>query len=130
MWHYKKNGQSVGPIPPEVMKQLASSGEVTKKTRVWEEKRKNERRPFLKPVRYYLSAPHSEKPKKIYRYGDSVDISKGGLGMITDYPLTKGNILFFLDKIEIDNIMAKSAVVRWTRETENNRYRIGLEFRR
>ena len=94
----------------------------------FEKRRKYERRPFL-PIRYYLPAPHTEKSKKIYRYGDSVDISKGGLGIITDYPLTKGNILFFLDKIKIDDIVAKSAVVRWTKEIENNRYRVGLEFR-
>lgn len=94
------------------------------------ERRKYERIPFLKSVRYYLPAPHVEKTKKIYSYGNCVDISKGGIGMITDYPLVKGNTVFFLDEFKIDNIVAKSGIVRWTEETRNNRYRVGLEFRR
>jgi len=94
------------------------------------ERRKHERIPYLEPVRYYLPAPHIEKTKKIYSHGDCVDISQGGLGMITEYPLTGGNILFFLDKISINDKVIKSAVVRWIRELEDNRYRVGLKFRR
>lgn len=94
-----------------------------------EEKRKYERRPFVKVTRYYLTAPRTEKLEKIYNEGVTVDVSEGGLGMITDYPLASGDILYFAHEIKVNNIVAKSAIVKWVKEIEDNRYRVGLEFR-
>lgn len=94
-----------------------------------EEKRKDKRRPFIKPLRYYL-ATHLEKLKKMDCDGISVDISRIGLGMITDYPLEAGSILIFEDEIKTNIITAKASIVRWALEIENNRYRVGLEFLR
>jgi len=92
------------------------------------ESRRYERRPFVKPIRYYLPASHLEKLKKIDCDGVAVDISEGGLGMITDFPLTRGDIVFFEPEIKADDITAKSSIVRWALEIETNKYRVGLEF--
>ncbi len=94
-------------------------------------RRKFERRPYAKRLRYYLTALQGDKlkVKELDCEGISVDISEEGLGMITDYPLKEGDILFFKDEIKVDDIIATSAVVKWVKETMDNRYRVGLEFR-
>ncbi|HYA12632.1 MAG TPA: PilZ domain-containing protein [Thermodesulfovibrionales bacterium] len=93
-----------------------------------EEKRRYERRPFVRTIKYYLTAPHMEELKKIEFDAISVDISEGGLGMITDYPFVPGDMLFFKDEIKVNDFVAKSSTVRWAREIEENRCRVGLEF--
>jgi hypothetical protein len=95
-----------------------------------EEKRKYERRLFVKPIKYYLTDPHMEELKKMEFDGFFVDISEGGLGMTTDYPLMAGDILFFKDEIKVNSFAAKSSTVRWAREIEESRCRLGLEFAR
>jgi hypothetical protein len=94
-----------------------------------EEKRKYERKPFVTTTRYYLTALRTEKLEKIYNDAVTVDVSEGGLGMITDYPLASGDILYFSHEIKVSNVVAKSAIVKWVKEIEGNRYRVGLEFR-
>jgi len=92
------------------------------------EKRRHERKPFLQNIRYYLPAPYRAKDR-IYSYGDSVDISEGGLGMITYFPLMRGDILHFEPELKVDGITARSSLVRWVKEVEDDRkYRVGLEF--
>jgi len=93
----------------------------------FEERRRYERKPFAQSIKYYLPAPHRDGDR-IYSYGDSVDISEGGLGMITYFPLIRGDVLVFEPKVKINNILPKSSVVRWVKEIESNRYRVGLEF--
>jgi hypothetical protein len=95
-----------------------------------EEKRKYERRLFVKPIKYYLTDLHMEELKKMEFDGFFVDISEGGLGMTTDYPLIPGDILFFKDEIKVNGFAAKSSTVRWAKEIEESRCRIGLEFAR
>jgi hypothetical protein len=95
-----------------------------------EEKRKYERRLFVKPIKYYLTDPHMEELKKMEFDGFFVDISEGGLGMTTDYPLMAGDILFFKDEIKVNSFAAKSSTVRWAREIVESRCRLGLEFAR
>ncbi len=100
----------------------------------FEEKRKYERRPFVKPIKYSLQDIHTGKLALIPGNDVSVDISEGGLGIITDYALKRGNILFFEEKtkeeeIKINKITPITAVVRWVKEFEHNKYRAGLVFR-
>lgn len=92
------------------------------------DKRRHERKPFVQSIKYYLPASQQGKDR-IYSYGDSVDISHGGLGMITHFPLMRGDTLFFEPELKANGIMAKSSVVRWVKElTGNTKYRVGLEF--
>jgi len=90
------------------------------------ERRRYERRPFDKPIIFHLKALDT----KINRAGVSVDISKGGLGMIADFPLSIGDILYFEDEIKVDDLVAKSATVKWASQLQRHIYRLGMEFRR
>jgi hypothetical protein len=96
----------------------------------YSEKRKYERKPYVKTLRYYLTALQMDKlkVKEIEYEGVSVDICEGGLGMITDYPLNEGDILLFKDEIKVNNFMATSGVVKWLQRLADTTYRLGLEF--
>ncbi len=91
------------------------------------ERRRYKRKPFVQSIKYYLPAPHRDGDR-IYSYGDSVDVSEGGLGMITYFPLFRGDVLVFEPEVKINDILAKSSVVRWVQEIKSDRYRVGLEF--
>jgi len=92
-----------------------------------QEKRKYERRPFVKVIRYspyyYL-----EKSTDITCEGVTVDISERGLGMITDRPLKKGDFLFFEPEIKVNDSTAMVSTVTWAREIEKDIYRVGLKI--
>ncbi len=88
-----------------------------------ESRRKYTRIPHVSIIKYYV-----EKFEEPHANGVSVDISQGGLRMITYYPLHIGDILFFEDVIKINKIVAKGSLVRWSKETEKNRYVVGTEF--
>jgi hypothetical protein len=93
-----------------------------------EKGRRYERKPFVKTIKYYLTDPHMEESKKFEFDGVSVDISEGGLGMITDYPLMTGDTLFFKDEIKVNDFVAKSSTVRWATVLGEDRCRVGVEF--
>jgi hypothetical protein len=100
----------------------------------FEERRKYERIPFVKPIEYSLQDMHMEKLELSPGNGVSVDISEGGLGIITDYALNEGDILFFEEEIKeeeikISKIAPIAAIVKWAKEIEQNKYRAGLVFR-
>jgi c-di-GMP-binding flagellar brake protein YcgR len=94
------------------------------------EKRRHERRPYVKPLRYHLAALDIDKPKRdeIEYEGMSFDISEGGLGIITPHPLNEGDILFFKDEIKVNTLVATSGVVKWVLRLADTTYRSGLEF--
>ena len=94
------------------------------------ERRKYERIPHVEPIRYYLTALRMDRLEKIYNEGVSVDISKGGLGMVTDFPLTRGDVLYFEPEIKINDSKESISIVRWALEVEENKYRVGIEFMR
>ncbi len=88
------------------------------------EGRKYLRAHYINTTKYHIVGQ-----EKIHT-GLAVDISKGGLGMITDHPLEIGTILVFDEEVElrINNISVNALITRWARETQKNRYRVGLEF--
>ncbi len=94
------------------------------------ERRKYERKPYVKPLRYYSTTSHADKLKgnEIEYEGVSFDISEGGIGMITHDPLNEGDILFFKDEIKMSNFIATSGVVKWVQRLADTTYRSGLEF--
>jgi hypothetical protein len=83
---------------------------------------------FVKLIRYSVSVLDMKEPKHIYDTAVSVDISKGGIGIITSYPLETGHVLTFEDEIKVKDITAKSAIVRWAEKINDNKYRVGLKF--
>ncbi len=90
--------------------------------------REHERSPFVKPLRYSVLPDEKTEKGKITKTGVSVDISMGGLGIITDYPLREGNVLNFENGIKRKNDrLKKAAVVKWAGKMYG-KYRIGLAF--
>jgi c-di-GMP-binding flagellar brake protein YcgR len=94
------------------------------------ERRKYERRPYVKLLRYYLTAAHIDKlkVKKMQYKGISFDICERGIGMVTSDSLNEGDILYFRDNIKVDNFVANSGVVKWILKLKDTTYRLGLEF--
>lgn len=90
--------------------------------------RKDTRTSFITPVRYSVSVLEMRELRRIYDTAVSVDISAGGLGVLTDYPLEEGHVLTFEDEINMNGITAKSAIVRWSGKLNGNNYRVGLKF--
>lgn len=94
-----------------------------------EDLREYTRLPFISIIRYSVSVVDSRELKKISEGAVSVDICKGGLGMIANYPLEAGHVLVFEDEIKtINHIKARAAIVRWTGKLEDDKYRVGVEF--
>jgi hypothetical protein len=93
-----------------------------------QEKRKYARRPFVKVIRYSPYHHHLGKSTDITCEGVTVDISERGLGMITDFPLKKGDILFFEPEIKVNDSKTMVSTVTCAREIEKDIYRVGLKI--
>jgi hypothetical protein len=92
------------------------------------ERRAYKRRAFVKPLQFYLTVLDAERLEKVYYTGASVDISKEGISMITDCLLLNGDVVFFKPEISEHDIAERAAIVRWVKEIQKNKYRIGLMF--
>jgi len=92
------------------------------------ERRTYKRKAFIEPLRFYVTVLDVEGLEKVYYTGASIDISNEGLSMITDCLVVKGDVVFFEPEIKVYEIVGKSAIVRWVKEIEKNKYRIGLMF--
>jgi len=90
--------------------------------------RKFIRTPFVKHIKYSVSASDMNESMHTRDTAVSIDISKGGLGIITSCYLDAGRVLTFEDEIKINSITAKSAIVRWAEKINGNNYRVGLKF--
>jgi hypothetical protein len=62
------------------------------------------------------------RPHESRMTGTLIDISRNGIGFLTDVPLKPGNVLKF-DNFDVCN----SGIVMWTLKSENN-YRVGVRF--
>jgi hypothetical protein len=90
--------------------------------------REDLRTPFVAPFRYSVSALEKRALKEINGIAVSVDIGKGGMGILTDVPLAKGHVLTFEDTIAMkDHLIRKDAIVKWTGKIDGQ-YRVGLQF--
>ena len=89
-------------------------------------KRDVERKPFNSQVYFHLSAVNSKQKTGVPYVGRGVDISKYGLGLITEVYLEKGAILQVLLPVTEDTIIPVFAEVRWSMPF--NSFRVGLQF--
>ena len=90
--------------------------------------REYERSPHITPIKYSLSGINIDQMKKVENVAVSVDISTGGMGIITDYPLQQGHILTFRHSVKINDFLSKqAAIVQWTGKV-NGQCRAGLKF--
>jgi tetratricopeptide (TPR) repeat protein len=85
---------------------------------------------FVKALRFYITVLDldMERLEKVYYTGASVDISKEGISTITDCLLLKGDVMFFEPEIKEHDIAEKAAIVRWVKEIQKKKYRVGLMF--
>jgi c-di-GMP-binding flagellar brake protein YcgR len=66
--------------------------------------------------------------KKITDSAVAVDISRGGIGLLTRFLLETGHVMIFDNEIKVNGITAKIGVVRWVDRSNNSKYRVGLKF--
>jgi len=85
-------------------------------------KRRHERRPLRGSFDYSIKISEPEEFKILTLKGDMVDISDGGMGIVTDYSLLAGQV------IEIEGLARKSGVVKWISMVDGNAFRAGIEF--
>ncbi len=90
------------------------------------EQRDSERKPFNFPVNFRLSAVNSKQKTDVQCVGRGVDISKYGLGLITELPLERGTVLQVLLPAIVDTTVPVLAEVRWSMPL--NSFRVGLQF--
>jgi extracellular factor (EF) 3-hydroxypalmitic acid methyl ester biosynthesis protein len=84
--------------------------------------RQFERRPFSQLVDFAISSRESTERKFLHLKGKAVDISDGGLGIQTDYPLKPGHMLWFNDGTE-----DKAGLVQWCIKHDED-YRVGVKL--
>lgn len=84
--------------------------------------RQFERRPYLQTVDFSISSHESRERKFLHLKGRAVDISDGGLGIQTNYPLKPGHMLWFNDGME-----DKAGLVQWCIKNDND-YRAGVKL--
>ncbi|MBI5099478.1 MAG: response regulator [Nitrospirae bacterium] len=85
-------------------------------------KRRHERRPFRGTFDYSIKASELEEAKILNLKGNMVDISDGGMGVMTDYSLHAGQM------IEIEGMDQKAGIVKWISMIDSNAFRAGIEF--
>jgi len=88
-----------------------------------DEKRQFERRPFKKTINYSVNVFDAVELLKLNLKADTIDISKAGMGIWTDYPLEPGYVLRLNDN-DIERI---AGVVEWSKMVDDS-YRAGIKF--
>lgn len=83
--------------------------------------RRFERKPYERQILFSLNHESTKYRKDLY--AKIIDISDGGMGIETDYPLAPGHTLWLNDG------RVKTGKVRWIARL-NNRYRAGIELSR
>lgn len=86
------------------------------------EKRRSKRRQFNRTFDYSVNAAELAGPKSLRLKGSIIDISDGGMGIMTDYSLHAGQML------EISGIEHKTGVVKWITMIDSKAFRAGIEF--
>ena len=86
------------------------------------------RKSIRKPVSFELSLMGSGHPVNILKSGVGVDLSSGGMGLTTDYPLHEGDVLKLFFPVDVGNTsLPVFSEVVWARATDGE-FRAGLRF--
>ena len=86
------------------------------------------RKSIRKPVSFELSLMGPGQPGNILKSGTSVDLSDGGIGLTTDYPLHKGDVVkLFFPVGEGNASLPVFTEVAWARP-DDGEFRAGLRF--
>ncbi|MDP2277089.1 MAG: PilZ domain-containing protein [Nitrospirota bacterium] len=88
------------------------------------EQRQFERKPFDETFYCAVSVLDFIDTKILNLVARGIDITDGGIGIKTDYPLEPGHVMRLNS-----NLKHKVGVVRWSRNGESNGiYRVGVKF--
>jgi hypothetical protein len=94
------------------------------------ERRHHERRVFGETISYRTSGHKAGLPEDRMKKGLCVDISSGGIGLMTDREFQKGEVMELLLPIGVeDTIVPVFAELRWSTLAEGGT-RVGLRFLR
>jgi hypothetical protein len=85
-----------------------------------EERRKHPRRSWELTVPFSVSGLDNMESRKMFLYGNTIDISATGLCIATHYHLEPGQVLSFGNQRLI-------AVVKWGEKLDHS-YRVGIKF--
>jgi hypothetical protein len=89
------------------------------------EKRKHIRKSLNSRIDFIILSYNSSELNRIKSFGTIVDISEGGIGLFTRYPLEPGHVIEWDDETEKGNLHI--ALVKWSQNTEGD-IRVGLAF--
>lgn len=78
-------------------------------------KRKHKRTAYEETLNFSLAVVDFKSIRKVHSTGKAVDISDGGIGFYTDYPVEPGHIL----KIEHEHAPFWTAMVKWVARAES-----------
>ncbi len=86
------------------------------------EKRKFERKAEQREIEYTVTVLDLRELKKLTKKARLYDLSQGGIGLITDFPLEPGHVLTFNN-----GLSEKIGIVKWSNK-EDLYYRVGIKF--
>jgi hypothetical protein len=92
------------------------------------EKRVIPRSSFNHPVSFDLAGERPNNYRNVSCDGSGVDISSGGIGLMTDQPIEIGKIVrLMLPVVYGQTTIPVFSISRWT-QAAGSRYRVGLQF--
>jgi hypothetical protein len=92
------------------------------------EKRQRRRESIDRSITYEMSDCSTGRFENLRKEGFGVDISNGGIGLITDQPLKKGNVLKLLYPLTVASASIPIySEVMWSNPVEGG-FRVGLRF--
>ncbi len=77
--------------------------------------RKHQRIAYDEALNFSLAVVKFKSIEKVQSTGKAIDISDGGIGFYTDYPVEPGHIL----RIEHGAALSDTAMVKWVNKSEN-----------
>ncbi len=121
---FGQNSTPLGRRRDECLEKSTSSKEIRGRG----EKRGLERGPFFCPVVFDWTV-RNKKPLRLRRCrGTILNIHAGGMGLISDQPVTAGDVLKIYLPVEGTRVTAPVfSEVRWVRPDEN-RFHAGIQF--
>ncbi len=87
--------------------------------------RMHERTPIVDSLEYSVAIMDLKNLKNVDDVAVVIDLSKKGMGILTNHPLEAGNVLNFKKNKKIP---VHTAVVKWAKRIDETTYRAGLKF--
>ena len=87
-----------------------------------------ERKPYSHRIDLEVSDLEAEKPRSLKVTGKALDISSNGIGLLTEAPLNRGEVIkIYIPIAFLKAVLPSFSEVRWVQHTKRH-YRVGLQF--